>query len=110
MLLGQAWNPGSEAGQRPALLLLEPEDFLHFNFPDSQAETGYKNQNMCNCAEMDVLGHGEGSGTQHPPVNAGGPKMTGAMKLAQLGYLILFVNSVAKKKSLSKYPIKVFIK
>lgn len=42
-------------------------------------------------------GTGEGSGTQHPPVNAGGPKMTGAMKLVQLGYLILFVNSTAKK-------------
>lgn len=56
------------------------------------------------------LGTGKAVGTQHPPVNAGGPKMTGAMKLAQLGYLILFVNSTAKKKSLSKYSIKIFIK
>ena len=58
-LLGQAWNPGSEAGQRPALLLLEPEDLPRFNFPDSQVETGYKNQNTCNYAGMNVLGHGE---------------------------------------------------
>ena len=34
----QAQNPGSvQAGQRPALLLLKPEqDFLHFNFPNIQ--------------------------------------------------------------------------
>ena len=35
---GQAQNPGSvQAGQRPALLLLKPEqDFFHFNFPNIQ--------------------------------------------------------------------------
>ena len=57
-------------------------------------------------------------GTQHPPMNAGGPKMTGAMKLAQPGYLILFVNSTAKKKSLStkswsihvRFEMKIYLK
>ena len=53
VLLRQGWRQ-----VRGWLLLVEPEDFLHFNFPDSQVETGYENQNTCNCAVMNVLGHG----------------------------------------------------